>query len=78
MEEREDMPTREQYLRIISETAYYFKKRDQMIWRAKYELFAAGGGDNKIDIFSNSLELMGSLCGHKMAVYCLAATFPNS
>ena len=69
----------EKYLRIASQIAYYFKgKRIQRICKTKCELFAAAGGDDhKISIFSNSLEHMGSLCGHKFPIKCLTS-LPNS
>ena len=41
------------------------------IFKEKCPLFAAGGNEAIINLFSNSLEHMGNFCGHKRHIYCL-------
>ena len=71
MEEKNKLHN-EEYERIISEIAYYLIGRGiRPIFKNKRELFSTAGRDNKIDIFSNSIEHMGTLRGHKLSIYCL-------
>ena len=66
-----------EYLRIVPRMSYYLKSKNIAgIFKYKCLLFAAGGYNGEIELFSNSLEYMGSLCGHKEPILCLCA-FPN-
>ena len=70
--------SKKNYLRIIAQTIYYFKSRYiQRIYKIKSQFFTAAGGTKRIDIFSNSLEYMGALCGHRDIIRCLSS-LPNS
>ena len=42
-----------------------------VLYNHKSPLFASGGGDWRIYIFSNTLEYMGSLCRHDWGIWCL-------
>ena len=66
----------EEYLRIVPRMAYYFKSKNIRA-KCKYKciLFAAAGEGGRISLFTNSLEYMGSLCGHKGWIYLCA--MPN-
>ena len=49
--------TNEEYLRIIPQMSKYFKNvHIRSLFEWKCALFATGGRDKKVDIFSNSLE----------------------
>ena len=74
MEERKNT---EEYLRIVPRIGYYLKSRNIAdIFKYKSVLFAAGGIDRRIYLFSNSLEHMSTLRGHKKSIMCLCA-LPN-
>ena len=62
------------YLRIIPRIAYYLKKKNiSAIFKYKCPLFAAGGENKRIYLFSNSLEHMGTFLGHKWGIFSLCA-----
>ena len=62
----------EEYLKIVPKMAYYLKNENiGDIWRYKSPLFIAAGEKGRIYLFSNSLEHMGSLNGHKSEIWCL-------
>ena len=66
------------YSRIVSEMgAYLGTKGTPEIFKRKCILFASGGNANKINIFSNSLELAYVLNGHKNIIWCLTAISPT-
>ena len=80
MEEIKAIPrgSNKKYERIMGEMTYYFRsKHIQAVCKNKSPMFAVGGDDGRGEIFSNSLEHMGSLYGHEEDIWCLA-TFPNS
>ena len=62
----------EEYLKVVPRIAYYLKKKNiRGIFKYKCPLFAAGGWDRRIYLFSNSLEHMGTFEGHKRAISSL-------
>ena len=62
----------EEYLRIVPRMAYYLKgKNIAGICIYKCPTFAAAGEEGRIKLFSNSLENMCYLCGHKTNIHCL-------
>ena len=62
------------YSKIMSKITYYLRsKHINSMFNMKRGLLAAGGKSKRIDIFSNSLEHMASLHGHKDIIYCLEA-----
>ena len=67
-----------EYLRVVSRIGYYMKSKNiSAIFKYKCPTFAlagyCGGGEERIYLFSNSLEEMGSFCGHKWSIWCLCA-----
>ena len=54
---------------IISK--YLKNNRVPLVLKRKHPAFVTGGKDNIINIYSNSLEIMGSLHGHKDSIWCL-------
>ena len=67
-----------EYKRIIPRIGYYIKiKNIERILKKKCPLFAAGGKEERINLFSNSLEHMGYFSGHKLTIYCLCAMSKN-
>ena len=73
MEEGKIINTR--YVRIVARIGYYLKSNNiASIYKYKCPTFAAAEKGN-IELFSHSLEHMGSLCGHKN-IECLC-TLPN-
>ena len=71
MEEVKAIPKKE-YERIISRIGYYMKNKNiARIFKKKCPLFAAGGDYNVITLFSNSMEFMGNIRGHKGCIQCL-------
>ena len=73
MEERKTRGLTEEYVRVVSGIIYYLKKKNTgAICKYKCPLFAAGGDEGRIELLSNSLEHMGSLCGHKKFIDCLS------
>ena len=66
--------TNEEYLRIVPRIAFYLKKKNiRGIFKYKYPLFATGGESGRIYLFSNSLEHMSTLSGHKWGISSLCA-----
>ena len=65
----------EEYIKVSSEMGYYLRGTGipDILKNIKCGLLAAGGGSNKIDIFSNSLEHLSTLCGHKEGILCLSS-----
>ena len=62
------------YLRIVPRIAYYLKKKNiRDIFKYKCPLFAAGGVNGRIYLFSNSLEHMSTFNGHGKNIRCLCA-----
>ena len=63
-----------EYLKVVPRIAYYLKKKNiRGIFKYKCPLFAAGGWDRRIYLFSNSLEHMGTFLGHKRVISSLCA-----
>ena len=72
MEEEKGVVNKEKYERIIPRIGYYMKSNNiTRIFKEKCPLFAAGGYEWRIDLFSNSLEHMGCFSGHKDRILCL-------
>ena len=71
-------PPQPNYLRRIPQIISYLRNRNipPIFKYKKYPIFAAGGNSERIDLFSNSLEHMGSLFGHNNCIVCLCA-LPN-
>ena len=65
----------ENYLGKATQIIYYMVGQTipPIFQKRKCELFAAAGMDKKINIFSNSLEYMGSFRGHERDIVCLAS-----
>ena len=64
----------DEYLKVVPRIAYYLKKKNiRGIFKYKCPLFAAGGEKGIIELFSNSLEHMGTLSGHKERINSLCA-----
>ena len=65
---------KEKYERIIPRIGYYLKSKNiARIFKEKCPIFAAGGKEAIINLFSNSLEHMGYFSGHKHWIWCLCA-----
>ena len=73
MEERKAISlTTYKYINSIQKMRKYFRgKLIPQIFQHKYQLFATGGEDKRIYLFSNSFELMSYLHGHKESIECL-------
>ena len=75
----EDIIITKKYVRRIPRIRYYLKNKNMKeILRMKYPLFATGGENKNISIFSNSIEYMGKLHGHSGYILCLAPLPPLS
>ena len=62
----------EEYMRVVPGIGYYLRSKNiAAIFKYKCPTFAAGGGNQRIYLFANSLEYMGSLFGHKGHIRCL-------
>ena len=73
MEEDKAIVNKE-YEKVISRIGYYMKSKNIVrIFKEKFPIFAAGGGEKIINLFSNSLEHMGYFYGHKEWIFCLCA-----
>ena len=73
MEEDKSIINKE-YERVISRIGYYMKSNNiARIFKEKCPIFAAGGDEVIINLFSNSLEHMGYISGHKRSILCLCA-----
>ena len=72
MKEEKLIINKEDYQRITWRIAYYIKSKNiARILKKKCPLFAAGGDEERINLFSNSLEHMGCFSGHKLWIQCL-------
>ena len=73
MNEKNNLDTRKTYLKEFPKLFKYLKNKNipDIFTRKKSTLFATGGIDKKIDLFTNSLEYMGKLMGHKEKIRCL-------
>ena len=72
MEEEKGVVNKEKYERVTPRIGYYIKcKNIARIFKEKYLLFASGGNEAIINLFSNSLEHMGYFSGHKHSIRCL-------
>ena len=73
-EEKGVVNKKEKYDRIIPRIGYYMKSKNiARIFKEKCPIFAAGGNEWRINLFSNSLEHMGYFSGHKEPICCLCA-----
>ena len=78
MEEAKGIANKEEYKSIIPRIGSYIKSKNIIkILKEKCPIFAAGGFDKRINLFSNSLEHMGYFSGHKLSIYCLCAMSKN-
>ena len=72
MEEEKSVVNKEKYERIIPRIGYYMKSKNiTRIFKEKCPIFATGGDDGRINLFSNSLEHMGYFSGHEAWILCL-------
>ena len=72
MEEEKAIVNKEKYERITSRIGYYIKSKNiARIFKEKCPIIAAGGNEEIINLFSNSLEHMGYFSGHKNQIWCL-------
>ena len=62
-----------EYERVIPRIGYYLKSKNitRNIFKEKCPMFATGGEEKIINLFSNSLEHMGYFFGHKKRIQCL-------
>ena len=75
MEEEKAILNKE-YERITPRIGYYIKSKNiARILKEKCPLFAAGGNEEIINLFSNSLEHIGYFSGHKHWIRCLCTIF---
>ena len=73
MEEEKAILNKE-YERVTPIIGYYMKSKNiARIFKEKCPIFAAGGDEAIINLFSNSLEHMGYFSGHKDWIRCLCA-----
>ena len=78
MKEEKTLVNKEDYERITPRIAYYIKNKNiTRILKKKCPLFAAGGNEWIINLFSNSLEYMGYFSGHKGRIQCLCTVSSN-
>ena len=74
MEEEKGVVNNEKYERVTPRIGYYMKSKNiARIFKEKCPIFAAGGKEEIINLFSNSLEHMGYFSGHKEWIRCLCA-----
>ena len=72
MEEEKGVVNKKEYERVTPRIGYYMKSNNiARIFKEKCPIFAAGGDEGRIDLFSNSLEHMGYFSGHKNCIRCL-------
>ena len=75
MEEEKGVLNKEKYERVIPRIGYYMKSKNiARIFKEKCPIFAAGGYEAIINLFSNSLEHMGYFSGHKLLI---SMSMPN-
>ena len=78
MEEEKAVVNKEKYERIIPRIGYYMKINNIVrIFKEKCPIFATGGKEAIINLFSNSLEHMGYFSGHKLWIRCLCPISNN-
>ena len=71
MEENKAILNKE-YKSVTPRIGYYMKSKNiARIFKYKSPLFATGGNEEIINLFSNSLEQMGYFSGHKDWIWCL-------
>ena len=74
MEEEKAIGNKEEYKIVIPRIGYYMKRKNiARIFKEKCPIFAAGGDEEIINLFSNFLEHMGYFSGHKHSIWCLCA-----
>ena len=74
MEEEKGVVNMEKYERVTPRIGYYMKSKNiARIIKEKCPIFAAGGHEKIINLFSNFLEHMGYFSGHKDWICCLCA-----
>ena len=74
MEEEKGVVNKEEYERVTPRIRYYMKSKNiTRIFKEKCPIFAAGGYEKIINLFSNSLEHLGYFSGHKEWIQCLCA-----
>ena len=74
MEEEKGVVNKKEYERVTPRIGYYMKSKNiARIIKEKCPIFAAGGDEKIINLFSNSLEHMGYFSGHKHWIRCLCA-----
>ena len=74
MEEEKGVVNNEEYERVTPRIGYYMKSKNiARIIKEKCPIFAAGGKEAIINLFSNSLEHMCYFSGHKKWITCLCA-----
>ena len=74
MEEEKAVVNKEKYERVTPRIRYYMKSKNiARIFKEKCPIFAAGGDEKIINLFSNSLEHMGYFSGNKYWIQCLCA-----
>ena len=57
---------KEKYESLTPRIGYYMKSKNiARIFKEKCPIYAAGGAEDIINLFSNSMEHMGYLSGHK-------------
>ena len=72
MEEEKAIVNRKEYEKVTSRIGYYMRSKNiARIFKEKCPIFAAGGKQKIINLFSNSLEHMGYFSGHKDLIWCL-------
>ena len=72
MEEEKAIVNREEYERVTPRIGYYMKSNNiARIFKEKFPLFAAGGEEGIINLFSNSLEHMGYFSADESEINCL-------
>ena len=65
------------YERVVARIGYYLKSNNiPRILNSKCASFGGSSDEGRIELFSNSLEHMGSLVEHEGGIYCLCA-LPN-
>ena len=74
MEEEKGIVNNEKYEKVTPRIGYYMKSKNiARIFKYKSPLFATGGWEKKINLFSNPLEHMGYFSGHDEDILCLCA-----
>ena len=73
MRRKKAIVNKEKYESVTPRIGYYLKSKNitRNIFKEKCPIFAAGGKERIINLFSNSLEHMGYFSGHKKSIWCL-------